>query len=113
MGTAVNLAAAVKTGTRNGTVAGLGIQSFRRALPVFPQTLFQMNAVLSSSPVNLARLISVVGDDPAMGANLLREANAIDRDMACDQLLEAIITVGIRRLQSMLLRMPLMTGVEA
>jgi putative nucleotidyltransferase with HDIG domain len=113
MGTAVNLPARSKPGTASGIDAGSLTRSFRRALPVFPQTLFQMNAVLSSSPVNLARLICVIGDDPAMTANLLREANSIDREVVCDQLLEAIIGVGIRRLQAMLLRTPLMTGQEA
>src|SRR4051794_2533746 len=108
MGTAVNLPARSKPGTASGIDAGSLTRSFRRALPVFPQTLFQMNAVLSSSPVNLARLICVIGDDPAMTANLLREANSMDREVVCDQLLEAIIGVGIRRLQAMLLRTPLM-----
>jgi putative nucleotidyltransferase with HDIG domain len=89
------------------------LMSFRRALPVFATTLFQMNAILSSSPVNLARLMVVAGDDPAMTANLLREAASADRDVVCDQLLDAIIGVGIRRLQAMMLRTPLMTGAEA
>jgi putative nucleotidyltransferase with HDIG domain len=110
MGTAVNLPA---RGTGSEIDTGSLTRPFRRALPVFPQTLFQMNAVLSSSPVNLARLIVVIGDDPAMTANLLREANSIDREVVCDHLLEAIIEVGIRRLQAMLLRTPLMTGQEA
>lgn len=113
MSTAVNLPAQGKAGTRSGIDTGSLTRPFRRALPVFPQTLFQMNAVLSSAPVNLARLIAVIGDDPAMAANLLREAIAIDREVVCDQLLEAILGVGIRRLQAMLLRTPLMTGQEA
>ena len=102
-----------KTATANSISSGSSVSCFRRALPVCASTLFQMNAILSSSPVNLARLIAVVGNDPGMTANLLRETAAADREAACDQLLDAIVDIGIRRLQAMLLRTPLMTGHEA
>lgn len=114
MGTAANVPMNGRVGSRvSGDQVGQWVQSFRRPLPVFPNTLFQMNAVLSSSPVNLGRVISIVGEDPAMTANLLREASAIDSDAMCEQVMDAIIGVGVRRLQALLLRTPLMTGAEA
>lgn len=77
-----------------------------------PHTLFQMNAVLSLTPVNLGRLIAVVGEDPAMTANLLREARALDREAICEQLLDVIVGLGVRRLQGLVLRTPLLTSGE-
>jgi putative nucleotidyltransferase with HDIG domain len=100
-------------GAEKATQADAFVQGYRRTLPVVPGTLFHMNAVLSSSPVNLARLITVVGDDPAMTADLVREANTIDREVVCDRLLDAIVTLGIRRLQALLVRTPLITTAEA
>jgi putative nucleotidyltransferase with HDIG domain len=114
MGTAANVPVNGRVGSRVASdYVGQWVQSFRRPLPVFPNTLFQMNAILSSSPVNLGRLISIVGDDPAMTANLLREANAIDPEVVCEQVMDAIMGVGVRKLQALLLRTPLMTGAEA
>jgi putative nucleotidyltransferase with HDIG domain len=114
MGTAANGPVKGRVGSRVAIdPVGQWVQSFRRPLPVFPNTLFQMNAILSSLPVNLGRLISIIGDDPAMAANLLREANAIDPEVICEQVMDAIMGVGVRKLQALLLRTPLMTGAEA
>jgi HD-like signal output (HDOD) protein len=114
MGTAANLP--WMQGAKNRAYAGWKGwwgQSLRRALPVLPNTLFRMNAVLSSSPVNLGRVVAVAGDDPALAANLLRESRTVECDQACDHLVDVMIGLGVQRLQALLLRMPLLTSSEA
>jgi HD-like signal output (HDOD) protein len=63
--------------------------------------------------VNLSRAVTIVGEDPALTANLLRESRAIETDQPCDHLVDVIIGLGVQRLQALLLRMPLLTSAEA
>lgn len=98
-----------------GCEAGVGhryLRKYRQTLPVFPQTLFHINALLSASTVNLTRAVNIVAEDPSMAAAVLRSA-AADAEIFCDRLLDAVVALGASGLRALMLRTPIMTRAEA
>src|SRR5690242_11517596 len=47
-----------------------------RGLPTLPAYVFELNGLLSESPVNLRQVIEVVRTDPSLTAQLLRLCNS-------------------------------------
>jgi HD-like signal output (HDOD) protein len=82
---------------------------YLNGLPAMPSSVFRLNAILSSTPVDLRKTSEVVTGDLSVAAQVLRlaclEREAEDEISRID---DCIVVLGIQRLRDLVLTMPLL-----
>lgn len=76
----------------------------RLELPVLPQAAIRLQQTLRSREVPIAHYVELVGSDPALVVEVLRSANSglFANTAAVTTIHEAILRIGLRRLESVL-----------
>jgi HD-like signal output (HDOD) protein len=82
-----------------------------RKLPVMAVAVYEALDLLSAKPAKLENLVTVVGSEPALAAQVVRLA-AADTPDGWYSLKEALVLAGVTEMQRLLVEVPLVTSFD-
>ena len=77
--------------------------SIAEGLPALPAYIFELNALLNASPVDLKLVAQLIRTDPSLAAQVLRMCHSMPYAAPVTRIEEAVVLVGVERLQALAL----------